>query len=1185
MDQQSRSSSAWVGRYIMNTDNRQATIDWLIELGCPVLPVAPKQDPYEYPRVVKAKSDKGIWEHCPFNKDSLKDGRLEPDSAFTGKNPSYLDSRGKPRLINHREYQKRLPTEAELKLWFANPANGVGTLGGWGGIYYGDLDRKHFPTQQECDQAFAKILALLPGVTWTEQTHSGGYRIAVALKEPPGFTNWALEPGGEHVGEVLGDGRFAVLDPTIGPSGNPYVRLNRCKPVEVESLESIGFHPTKTQKQAQPSVECPKPAPSNTPGSIPLEKLITPASQRILNGDDIKGDCSESLTVLLRDAYGWQNWCIQNNQPCSGSAEELARYAGERLGIDAERVDRILKTVNANDCAPSAHFKGGDDACRKKVNKLIEANQVKSKRFAKTETSNRPQVLVGSLSSNRWPSLESYNYELGRWVESKDGDLRFVPVADFDFTVKRVLESEEGGGFVLAVERLRGGKLILSEAVIKSVELTKVADFINALKKQIGSNLACNMKQEDLQRLIHVREEEYFQKGGRTYRQIDRVGRQPDGTWVFEYCQFTKDGKPTTEEESGWVWNAALGEIEKIPSPKIAEQNPDALNRLVIAAAGFFHPETLPLFYFTCGFVTANLQWQEIIDQEARFPVLSAYGDPGGGKSTAVDVAMSLVGMHGQAIQRFSESLAFEYAKSLSGLPVFLDDPIKKGTRPEERVAIENFAWALFNGRPRYVRGNTQRPHTSVAITTNPALGEGDTAAEGRLAKLHFPVKDSTPGQYQALREAMRQASGGLGQLIAIGYPKAEIDNLESRIIEHLHSSHARISQNLALITFYAQKFCDLAGVEFDALSYCLNCLCPAADDLESDKDSLTDYLEKLQVLQSENLIGEWNVTITENREGEKFLALWNTSVWPEFNKRFSVNYSKQTVERLAQDRGAIRQPVKFVDSKLTWIEYLRDKADAQRDCHIAALKPPSKNVGHKSILIPYELVAQIWEPDEQVTCLTKLPDELPEEVTSEAVSEQGFQKPVTSVTQVTLENWTPKRGSRVKLQDGLLGTVSDIEDGYFYSVSLDEPILLEDGDTLRCVIRGRDQLFPPDELPSKLPNELPSRVTSETQIQQAFQEQVTQVTEVTPEKPHSVPAGQDSPIIAADTNWEPKEGERIWARRGQREKWIEAQVLAVPNNSPDPAKRLSYWRVKPETGFEFYVWSRSDLAPITEAA
>jgi hypothetical protein len=537
--------------------------------------------------------------------------------------------------------------------------------------------------------------------------------------------------------------------------------------------------------------------------------------------------------------------------------------------------------------------------------------------------------------------------------------------------------------------------------------------------------------------------------------------------------------------------------------------------------------------------------------------------------------------MQDKAIQKFTESAAYEWLKSLSGLTLFLDDPVKRGMRQEEVAKVDDLLWTAYGAAGRIVRRGDQEPHTATATTSNPALGEGNNAIESRLIKLYFPVKKHNSDGWTSLREAMEQASGGLGQLIAIGYPKVEIDALESQILKNLHSSHARISQNLALITFYAQKFCDLACVEFDALNYCLKHLCPAADDLESDKDSLTDYLEKLQVLQSENHVGEWNVTITENREGEKFLALWNTSVWPEFNKRFSVNYSRQTIEKLALERGAIRQPAKFVDSRLTWTEYQRNKAAAQRDCDIAAPKPPSKNVAHKSILIPYELVAQIWEPDEQVTSSAELPSELPEEVTSETDSEQGFQEQVTKVTEVTAEIWTPKKGVRVKTEDGLLGTVSDIEDGYFYSVMLDEPILLEDGDTLRCIIRGRSQLFPPDELPSKLPDE----VTSESQSQQAIQEQVTEVTQISAETSHTVVIEQGSPIVATDSSWEPIEGERIWARRGQREKWVEAQVLAVPNDSPDPAKRLSYWRVKPEAGFEFYVWERTDLAPITEAA
>lgn len=1061
--------------------NLKETFDLLDRLGTPVLPVAPAQPANKYPVRLK---------HGTIKRG--KDGNPLP--AFTGKNPSYLDLDSVPRLINHSAYRDKLPTLAERVKWFANPVNGVGTLGGWHNIHWIDLDLKQFDSQAECDAVFAMILQRLPNETWTERSHSGGYRIAVKLTQPPELTNFALESGGRHIGEVLGKGRFTVLAPTIGPSGNPYVRLSDADPVEIKSLESIGIYSTRKPKADQPITAQPVRSVASQV-AIDLADLGNETSRAILSGNNPKCDRSESLITAIQEWAGWQNWCNSNGVCYSGSVEELAQAAGEALEIDPDRVRRILATVDLGSCQPAAHIKGGDESCWKKIKRL---NKAAYKSLCPQPLAEKiEEQSAASIPQRRWPCPDSVDGNLGTWKTqtfknpsaelidywnnraAKDPFVRgleilgdegnqiltveqFQPLADFDFTVERILESEDGGGLVLAVEQMLAGEFTVTRAVIPSIATTKVADFVNALKKELKSNVCCLLKQDDLQRLLHVRTDEYLQKGGRTYRLIDRVGKQPDGTWVLEHFQFKVHGTPTTEEESGWVWNSALGEVEKIPSPKIAEQDPTALKRLAIAAAGFFHRDILPHFYLNCGFVTANLHWQEIFDKEGRFPQLSNFGDAGGGKSTVVNAAVLLIGLHNKATQRFSDSLAFELAKSLSGLPVYLDDPFKKGMKAEERAAVDNFLWSLYNGAARKVRGNIQEPHTAAVTTSNVAMGEGNTAIESRLLKLYYPVKEPNPKGMQALRAAMETASGGLSQLIAIGYPKAEIDNLESRIIEHLHSSHARISQNLALLTYYTQKFCDLAGVEFDALDYCLKHLCPAADDLGSDKDSPTDFLEKLQVLQSENNVGDWNVTTVEKRDGSKFLAVYFSGIWDEFAKKFPVNYSRQTVEKLALERGAVRDVAKFVDSRLAWIEYLRGKATAQRDVDIAAPKPPSKSASRKAILIPYELVEQIWEPDEQVTSSGKLPPQVTSQVTSETQTQQDVQNQVTQVTQVTQEKWVPSVGARVKTNDGRLGTVIDIKDGYFYDVKLDEPLVLEDGDVLHCVTRSRDQLSPP---------------------------------------------------------------------------------------------------------------------------
>jgi hypothetical protein len=348
------------------TSERQEVISWLKTHGYPALPVAPAQDARKYPKIVQENREKGTWQQCPLTSE------LQPVPLYTGKNPSYLDQNGKPHLVNHRQYQKRLPSDRELKDWFANPLNGVGTLGGWPNTIWIDFDVKQFSSQEECNAVVLKILER-PELqqTFIERSHSGGWRIGVRVKQEPDFTNFALQPGGKHIGEALGEGRFTVLAPTVGPSGNPYRSINRSTPVEVMSLESIGIHTTSVKRQHQGVTS--QPGFSYVPGSIPLEQLGTDTSREILNGSCPTGDRSEALTTALNEWYGWQNWAKENDIDVTGTPEDLAHYAGSQLGIDSDKVNRILKTIDIVSSDPAALHRGGDESCWKKIHRLDKA--------------------------------------------------------------------------------------------------------------------------------------------------------------------------------------------------------------------------------------------------------------------------------------------------------------------------------------------------------------------------------------------------------------------------------------------------------------------------------------------------------------------------------------------------------------------------------------------------------------------------------------------------------------------------------------------------------------------------------------------------------------------------------------------------------------------------------------------
>jgi len=340
----------------------RTTFDWLQVQGLPPLPVAPAQDPTRYP----ARNRDGS-----LKRD--KDGALVP--AFTGKNPSYVDSRGIPHLIRHTQYQNRMPTQAELQTWFTTPDNGIGTLGGWHNIVWIDVDVKQFESQRACDQRIADWLGQYPLLqqTFTERTHSGGWRLAVRVHEKS-FTNFSLDGvGGHHMGEALGQGRFTVLSPTVGPSGKAYVNVQRVPPIWVEGLDSIGLYPASGRREQKPSSQARPLIQSQPaqPGVLRLEDLATAKAQAVLHGDSPLESRSHSLTYALREFYGWENWAAQNRVPISGNAEELARASGAALEIDAERVERIMESIpDPGSCTPAAVFAGGETSAWKRVWKL-----------------------------------------------------------------------------------------------------------------------------------------------------------------------------------------------------------------------------------------------------------------------------------------------------------------------------------------------------------------------------------------------------------------------------------------------------------------------------------------------------------------------------------------------------------------------------------------------------------------------------------------------------------------------------------------------------------------------------------------------------------------------------------------------------------------------------------------------
>ncbi len=399
----------------------QSIVERLLAWGLSPLPVAPAQDPYKYPK--KNKQGEIL----------LEDDGTTPQRLYNGKNPSYIDPQGNPRLVNHREYHKKQPTHQEIALWLCYPETGIGCLGAPTFIWI-DLDAKHFDSQASCDKAYLALLDVNPVLkgAWLEKTQSGGYRIGLKIQSKPAFTNFSLQPNGKHVGEVLSLGRFAVLAPTIGLSGNPYINLNMSdKLPEIESLESVGIYPVKRIPDELPEIES-----SNSIGIHPVKQYkawngtpilrstttiasdstipadettyavaatvaievasggrqsiqeykdlmvkagatgiflieaITSKNREILNGITNDKDKSKAFTTALNDLFGYSNWLNNNNIEFFGNPREIALIGGLRLGLDTDRIERIIDSLTIENLQPAAKYKGGDEACWKRIKAL-----------------------------------------------------------------------------------------------------------------------------------------------------------------------------------------------------------------------------------------------------------------------------------------------------------------------------------------------------------------------------------------------------------------------------------------------------------------------------------------------------------------------------------------------------------------------------------------------------------------------------------------------------------------------------------------------------------------------------------------------------------------------------------------------------------------------------------------------
>ncbi|HAG85579.1 MAG TPA: hypothetical protein DCL61_31685 [Cyanobacteria bacterium UBA12227] len=556
-----------------------------------------------------------------------------------------------------------------------------------------------------------------------------------------------------------------------------------------------------------------------------------------------------------------------------------------------------------------------------------------------------------------WSEPQSYLGTIGFWQSGKEGDVRWEPRCNFDFAIERELSSSDGGGFVLQLKPEWEPKQY--RVLVKAEDLTSPKKFSEALSKALGFVVIVSLTKWELNALFAAKQAVYRRtRGGQIFKSIDRYGQQENGLWVFENTQFTPSGQQTTENDSLTVFDPALGKEDFIPCPIQAQGNGTVgLKRLVDAARVVFGTENIHQFLLCCGWVIAGLHFQAIQTAEGRFPILNAYGSVGTGKTIALEAALSMVGTNWAddgMISKVSISAVYEHLSKTGSLPVIWDDP----PRGDNTRELDEFCKAVYNAKPRVVRGNRQTPHSPIGFTTNHILGGEHDAAFTRFSRVPFYDCGNIQG-IPDLKAAMKVASGSFEELIRIGYHPGDINAIEREFLARLPLAHARIAWNLALIVFYAEKLVELIDGCEQPRSWVLDNLIPIENDADNAGDSIADFIRCLQSLEGKDAIGSWDKRLFTDENGVQWVAIYPGSVWSEVQKAFNpATYNQKSLKvQLVKVGGVVDKAVRFYASRDEVLAYNRALLTAKCDTQGKLIRPhPPQKKMKKAWLIPLDL-------------------------------------------------------------------------------------------------------------------------------------------------------------------------------------------------------------------------------------
>jgi len=714
-----------------------------------------------------------------------------------------------------------------------------------------------------------------------------------------------------------------------------------------------------------PTLPQTKPLPKKEFKAIPLEQLCSVAHRDIVLRGVSSGSRNTTLSTLVRDALGCENWCRNTGVEYTGSARSLLEEANSKCNppLTDREIETIWKSALKDNPTPCL----SED----KLLNCLDAWQKPKKQY------NLPS-LPNSLNTNarnHWEAPASLNGELGEWkikqvpqkiidengVETllldEKGDIVlkkqqvFEPKADFDFEILDYLEDDNGGGYKLNLKQTNN---VFKEILLKSLDTSVPKDFITALKKAYKSDLICSLKGEEIGALLHVRLQQYYDKGGKRHILAPCRGKQKNGYWVFETIQFDSKGNVCTSEQSGIVWNPSYGDGDAIPNPTVLKPNKEILGKVLRTAKALVADNKyfMPTFFVISAQIM-GLFYDEIFKHNGWFPLINATGDAASGKTNSTRIGQALVGLHEiGGMSSSSKSMLYESLSKVGCLTLSIDDPAKD-------LELEEIFKGLFNGLARTVRGNTQLPHSSLIITSNHPLGEHSSAITSRFIHIPFFRSPVINQEKRAeLIDLFPEASGAFSQLISIGYNHKKIRELAKELSANLVDADSRSPETLSVLTYYALALAPYAGLtEQEVKFYVLNTLCKTASQASVNQDSLFDFIEKCESLKGESKIGDWNYRIIKKRvqsngHEPEYYAVVLDSVWKQFEAAYKPVYGMGTLKELVTKAGGIvKDRQKFSESKNAYEAWERQKNDPNN-----TLKEPER-VCRTCMLIPTDYI------------------------------------------------------------------------------------------------------------------------------------------------------------------------------------------------------------------------------------